>query len=215
MFKKKCSKCNKKIEKNHRFCPSCGQDLNLNSKEDYGFLGKDDLDDSFNSLFNTGSLPINKILKTAMKMSEKMVKEMQNQKPNQPNNSNFPHSNMKIKFMVNGKEVQLNNPQAQKRQIKPLKIKSTISDEKAKEFAKLPRKTPKTKMKRLSNSLVYELTMPGVKNINDVLINQLENSIEINALGKNKVYSKILNINLPIIGYKLDKDNLILELQAK
>jgi len=217
MFKKKCSKCNKKIEKSNRFCPSCGKDLNPNSKEDYGFLGKDDVDDSFNLMSNTDNLPINKILKTAMKMSEKMIRDMQKQsnQPNQSNPSNFPYSNMRIKFMVNGKEVPLNNNQRQQIK-KPDKIKpKKISDEKAKQFAKLPRKEPKTKMKRISNRLLYELSVPGVKDIEDVLINQLENSIEIKALSKNKVYSKILEINLPIVGYKLDKDNLILELQAK
>ena len=42
-------------------------------------------------------------------MSEKMIRDMQKQsnQQNQPNQSNFPHSNMRIKFMVNGKEVPL------------------------------------------------------------------------------------------------------------
>ena len=55
----------------------------------------------------------------------------------------------------------------------------------------------------------------GVVDVEDVLINQLENSIEIKALSKDKVYSKTLNINLPILSYELEKGNLILELQAK
>ena len=51
--------------------------------------------------------------------------------------------------------------------------------------------------------------------IDDVFINQLENSIEIKALSKDKVYSKILNVNLPILRYRLSNGNLILELQGK
>jgi len=212
MFKKKCSKCGRKIEKSYRFCPFCGQGINSNFKEDYGFLGRDDLDDNFDSMF-TNNLPINKILKTAMKMGEKMIRDMQKKEFNQPR-ENYSNSNMDVQFFVNGKKVFPEKQQIQKIS-EPKKIKTIISDEKAEKFAKLPRKTPKTKMKRFSNRLLYELTMPGVENINDVLINQLENSIEIKALGKNKVYSKIININLPIIDYKLNKGNLILELQTK
>ena len=120
---------------------------------------------------------------------------------------------MDIQFFVNGKKV---FPEKQIKMQKPEKIETrTISKEKANEFAKLPRKEPKTKMKRLSGKLLYELSVPGVSDINDVFINQLENSIEIKALSKTKVYSKTLEVNLPIIGYKLDKDNLILELHAK
>tara|TARA_Y100000310_G_C20612416_1_gene778728 strand:- start:87 stop:716 length:630 start_codon:yes stop_codon:yes gene_type:complete len=209
MFKKECSNCNKKIEKSHSFCPYCGTNLNPNTKEDYGFLGKDDFEDNFNPM-NT-NLPINKLFKTAMKMTEKMMKDMQNQETNRP--KEHYKNNMDIQFFVNGKKV---FPEKQIKMQKPEKIETrTISKEKANEFAKLPRKEPKTKMKRLSGKLLYELSVPGVSDINDVFINQLENSIEIKALSKTKVYSKTLEVNLPIIGYKLDKDNLILELQAK
>ena len=85
----------------------------------------------------------------------------------------------------------------------------------AKKLAKLPRKEPKTVMKRLSGKLIYELSIPGVKDVEDVLINQLESSIEIKAIAKDKVYSKTISITLPIKRYTLIKGNLILEFQAK
>ena len=97
----------------------------------------------------------------------------------------------------------------------PIKITNTISKEKLKRFSELPKTEPKSKIKRLSNKIIYELIVPGVDNIEDVLINQLENSVEIKALSKDKVYSKNLNINLPILRYHLVKDNLIIEMQAK
>ncbi len=210
MFKKKCPKCNRKIEKNCRFCPFCGQDLNSKyDKKNYGLLGKDDFDDSFESMFNNvNHIPINKILKTAMKMTEKMMRNI----PEQPKEH---YNNMDIQFFVNGKRVFPKKTQIRKEIQKPIKIEQNMSKEKAKQFAKLPRKEPKTKMKRLSGKLIYELELPGVKNINDILINQLENSIEIKALSKKKVYTKILNMNLPILNYSLNKENLILELQAR
>ncbi len=213
LFKKKCPQCKEKIEKSHKFCPFCGHNLNSKDKynnKDYGFLGRDDLDDSFGSMMN--NIPINKLFKTAMKMTEKMMKNIQegNQQKQNPN-----HPNMDIQFFVNGKRIlpQKISPQKQIQQIQ--KIRKDLPKEKADMFAKLPRKEPKTTMKRLSGRLVYELAVPGVQDINDVLINQLENSIEIKALSKDKVYSKTLNINLPIINYELDKGNLILELQVK
>jgi HSP20 family molecular chaperone IbpA len=209
MFGKKCPNCNRKIEKSHVFCPFCGYDLCDRDSEDFGFLGRDDFDDNFDSMFsNLSSVPINKILKTAMKMTEKMMKDM-NEKPREHSNNS-----MDIQFFVNGKKVFPETGTRQHEQ-KPAKIRNEISPEKAKKMSKLPREEPKTKMKRLGDKLVYELAVPGVDNIDDILINQLENSIEIKAISEKKVYSKNLSVNFPVIRYSLNEGNLTLELQAK
>jgi hypothetical protein len=221
MFKKKCPHCHEKIQKNYGFCPSCGE--NLTKKEDYGILGKNDAEEFIPDTF--GSPMIDKLFKTAEKMvsnmMEKQMKGISNQRKQNPNNPNQqnPFGNMRVQFYVNGKKVnvdpqQKQNNQNQKQNNQPRPVQQ-LSPEKAELFAKLPRKEPKTIMKRLSGKLIYELEVPGVKDISDVLINQLENSIEVKALAKTKVYSKTLNVNLPIIGYTLNKSNLIVELQAK
>ena len=70
-------------------------------------------------------------------------------------------------------------------------------------------------MKRIGNKIIYEVEVPGVDNIDNVMINQLETSIEIKALTKNKVYHKTLNLNLPILSYGLNDGNLVLELQGR
>lgn len=233
MFSKRCTKCKNKSSKNYDFCPYCGNNLNEeHDREDYGFLGKNDfiekemfpgIEDSF----------MDKMLSNAFKMAEKMLEKqmksiseemIENQsKPRMQNN--FPNmpGNVDVQFFVNGKKVfpQIPN-QAQQRgqeiheeskQV-PIRIKNKISEEKAEKFSKFPKKEPQSKVRRLSGKIIYELEVPGVKNISDVLINQLENSIEIKALGKDKVYSKTLNLNLPILRYKLDKGSLVLELQG-
>lgn len=218
MFKKKCSKCKNKIEKTYDFCPFCGK--NLKSKydnEDFGFLGKNDFIED-EKIFGIGSGFMDKMINKAMKMIEKQMREMPNEFNQNPNqNQTNPRSNMHVQFFVNGKKVFPQKVQAQQNQNQGLQKKKSpmLSKQKAEKFAKLPRKEPKTTMKRLAGKLVYELAMPGVEDVEDVLINQLESSIEIKALSKNKVYSKTLNVNLPVIGYELDKGNLILELQAK
>jgi HSP20 family molecular chaperone IbpA len=80
-------------------------------------------------------------------------------------------------------------------------------------LSKLPKEEPASRIRRLSGRILYELSVPGVNDMNNILINQLENSIEIKAIADNKVYSKTLNINLPILGYRLSQGNLTIELQ--
>ena len=79
-------------------------------------------------------------------------------------------------------------------------------------MAELPKKEPKTILKRLGDKIIYEIEMPEVKSLNDVLINYLENSIEIKAIGESAIYSKIIPINMPITNQELSEGKLILEL---
>jgi len=210
MFKKKCPNCDRKIENSHKFCPFCGYDISGRDNEDFGFLGRDDFDNNFESMFN--GFPLNKIFQSAMKMMEKTIRETQKQEVNPPKES-FSNS-MDIQFFVNGKKVF--PEQRVKQQIqKPVKIENELAPERIEKISKLPRKEPKTSMKRIGEKVVYELSVPGVEDINDILINQLENSIEVKAISKTKVYSKNLNVNLPILKYSLNRGNLTLELQAR
>ncbi|MEM2772259.1 MAG: hypothetical protein QXR88_00180, partial [Candidatus Pacearchaeota archaeon] len=93
--------------------------------------------------------------------------------------------------------------------IKEEKIKR-IKDESLKNIEKLPREEAKYKIKRLGNVIIYEINLPGVKSLDDIEIKKLENSIEIKAIGKDKVYFKLIPINLPIYKYELKKDKLII-----
>ncbi|MFA5174142.1 MAG: hypothetical protein WC438_03095 [Candidatus Pacearchaeota archaeon] len=206
MFNKKCSKCDKKVDRGYDFCPFCGN--NLTRKEDYGILGKNDFDQIPDLL---GGSMMDKLFKTAMKMVENQMKFMteENEKVQKKNTSN-----VDVQFYINGKKVNVVKPKQEIKQAPIKKIKE-LTEEQTKKLSKLPRKEPKTKMTRLSGRLIYELAVPGVENINDVLINQLETSIEIKAITEKKIYSKTINVNLPVLGYKLEKPNLIIELQAK
>jgi hypothetical protein len=214
MFKKKCPKCENKIEKKFDYCPYCGKDLKGKyDDKDYGFLGKNDFIEDGNMGFLGGSF-VDKIINSAMKMMEKQLRDLPNNVNERPNNfqGNVP-GNMKIKFMVNGKEVPLGQPK--RKQEAPKKVVTQISQEKAERIAKFPRKEPKAIMKRLSGKIIYELAVPGVKDIKDVLINQLESSIEIKAIAKDKVYLKTINVNLPVLRCMLEKGNLIVEFQGR
>jgi len=225
MFGKKCTRCGNKIKKDFKFCPSCS--LNLSSKhdqEDYGFLGRDDFvgDTMGEAMPITGFTDtfMDKMFNSAMKMLEKQMRNIQGEMNNpRQNRSHHPgsHPGLNVQFFVNGKKV---FPDGLRRQVnrneqEPANMQNNISKEKLEKFADLPRVEPKTKMKRLSGKVIYELAVPGVKDINDILINQLENSIEIKALSKKKVYSKNLNVKLPILGYGLKGDSLVVEMQGR
>ena len=225
MFKQRCPKCEKKIDKNYDFCPYCGRNLKSKSdNKDYGFLGKNDfLNKDENSMMSIGGGSIlDKMIKKAMQELPSLMKSMEEQQ-----NPNFRKNirkqlppNMRIKFMVNGKEIPVNQVnenqmQNQQKQESPKNVKPKLSNEQSKQLAKLPRKEPKTKLKRFSGKLVYELEVPGVNNLQNIIISKLENSIEIKAIAPKTIYSKTININLPILKCTLNDGNLVLELQAK
>lgn len=219
MFKKNCPKCNNKTQKNFEYCPHCGHDFNSNfHEEDYGILGKTDIikEDMFEKSMNSPF--IEKMFNQTLKMFEKQMRKMQEDSNQNKNQDQF-QSNTPIKhniqFFINGEKISQENSQIRKRNIQPKKIKQNVMPkEKLDRLAKLPKKEPSSKVRRIGAKIIYEINVPGVNDINDILINRLENSIEIKALSKDKVYSKTLNVNLPIIRYRLDNGNLFLELQG-
>ena len=87
-----------------------------------------------------------------------------------------------------------------------------MTKSKAAKFAKLPKAEPQTKVRRLTDRIVYEIDLPGINSIKDIILRKLENSIEIKAYAKDKAYFKLIPISLPIRRYKVENEKLILEL---
>ena len=121
--------------------------------------------------------------------------------------------------MINGKEINLNNgmeevvnPEKNEKS-KGIKFKK-FSEEQAKTFSKLPKKEPKTDLKRIADKISYEIEIPGVESFEDVSVLPLENTIEIKAITKEKAYSKSIPLNLPIVNYGFSKGLLVLEFQG-
>jgi len=225
MFKKRCPRCARKIDKDFDFCPYCGTDFRFERKmernRDYGFLGKDDLSDSpnfnaapfnLNNLF--GSKLFNSLFQELDKQLKEMDKEMAGEKEKRKNNG------ISISIsMSDGKnpDIRINGlgPGKTEKATEKVIPRRKISDEEAKKLAKLPKKEAKTEVRRFSNKIVYEIDLPGIKNLKDILINKLENSIEIKAFSKDTAYFKLLPVNLPILDYKLEDSKLILELKPQ
>ncbi|MBU4086715.1 MAG: zinc ribbon domain-containing protein [Nanoarchaeota archaeon] len=232
MFSKRCLRCDRKVSKDFDFCPFCGQDFRLNKKarreEDYGLLGRDDLFESrmpdmkmglplgFNNLFNT-------LLKEVDQQFKNLDKEMTSQASQKQKNIDMNGSGISISISTaTGKkpEIKVNafGPEFKDmkiQQAKEVKLEmQDISEEKAKAISKLPKKEAETKVRRLSNKIVYEIDLPGVKNIRDVVLNKLENSTEIKAFSKDKAYFKLLPVNFPLTNYSLKNEKLILEFRS-
>jgi len=232
--KKKCKRCGKKIDKKFDFCPYCGNrttDL-LEDKEDWGMLGKNDfisqeimLPAGLNSIFGSLMSNLEKQFKDIDKEFGKMEKNEVKTEKKFPgiiktggisisiSTSNNRLPIIKVNSMGNIPEFQ-EKTREMKRTIKEIEPKS-LSEENIKKFSKLPRKEPNTNVRRLSDKVIYEMDLPGVKSIKDVSIIKLENSIEIKAVAKDKAFFKLIPINLPIANYKISDGKLVLELEAK
>jgi len=87
----------------------------------------------------------------------------------------------------------------------------TFSKEQIEKFLKLKKQEPKSEIRRFSNSVIYELEIPKVKSIEDISIINLENSIELKAIGEDTAYTKIIPLKFPIKNYILSDGKLILE----
>lgn len=227
MLGKKCKKCDRKISKDFDFCPYCGLDFRWEKKQekekDFGLLGKNDMDLSnfqgfnirmpfgFNNLFNS---LLKEVDKQFRELDRGMVKDDKRKKIKPTNSISISISTEtgkkpEIKIKGFGPEFKQLEREMQVQEKIP---KSEITEERAKAFVGLPRKEALTKVRRLSNKIVYEIELPGVENLKDVIINKLENSIEIKAFSKDKAYFKLIPLNLPILSYKLEEGKLILEL---
>ena len=177
MFKKRCERCDKKIDRKFDYCPYCGLDM---TKDKYGMLGKSDDLAEMNNILKPRGIPnlfgglggniMEKMLNNAFRT---LAKEMNNineeEFKQETKQKNFPIAS-NFQLFINGRRVNLpefqNNMQEnqqQTNQIKKTKHKlPEISPEVLEKSKKLPRKEAKTKLTRLKEKIVYELETPGL-----------------------------------------------------
>ncbi|MBI2043902.1 zinc-ribbon domain-containing protein [Candidatus Pacearchaeota archaeon] len=212
MFKRKeCKNCGESIEKKYRFCPYCGELSSRRAIRNEGMLGEDDelieeMSGFSNSIFgNMGTKMMNKMFESAMKMIEKeMEKEMKRSEQEKVPKAEY-------QLFINGKRVQPKKIVHAKTKKAEIELPSNY----LKNFAALPKKEPKTNIRRFSDKVVYEITIPGVKEVNDLAVIKLENSLELKAVTKGKAYHKIIPINLPVVNYEFSEGKLVLEMDLK
>ena len=188
MFKKKvCPRCGKSLKDKYDFCPHCGTALEKKT-EDFGMLGKDDF---FSNNFNEMRLPfgfnLSNIVSTLMNSVEKQLKETEKR----PNKIEGAKRNIIINIagmpIANQMPTQIESPV--KKETKNISL-DNFSSEKLRKFSALPKEEPKTNIRRLSNKVIYEINLPGVKSAKDISILNLEKGIELKAVSEKKAYLK-------------------------
>jgi HSP20 family molecular chaperone IbpA len=224
--KKKCKRCGEKVKDDFNYCPYCNAPLkDVFDNEDWGMLGRNDLepDNNIKMPFGLNAL-FNSLLKDLNNQMQQGIQNNQNQQQNNNSKGKITkkQGGISISISTSGDkppEIKVrsfgNNPGIQEEQnVENVqkKVKLPVSD--SKKFSGLPKKEPLTNIRRLSNKVVYEIKLPGVKNVSDLSIVQLESSIEIKALAGKKVFYKIIPINLPINSYNLSNGVLTLELDS-
>jgi HSP20 family molecular chaperone IbpA len=217
MFKRKiCGRCGRSLKEKYDFCPHCGNALDR-KKENLGMLGKDDFFPNDNSNELRFPIGFNMVFNSLMKNLEKQFKAAE-KKPDKPENKK---GNISISISTFGDKlpvVKVNSLPSGIGNLETKEVKSksfdNLSSEKLKKFSKLPKEEPKTNIRRLSNKVIYEVDLPGVKSAKDISILNLEKGIELKAVSEKKAYLKSIPITLPILAYKLSKGKLFLELDA-
>lgn len=218
MFKKKsCLYCGKKINNSYDYCPYCGNSAdNKHKNENLGLLGKKD-SEQFNEIPFPSDL--NVLFNSLMRNLQKQMKNLDNFEKNQGDEKKIKRG-ISISISASGDKspkIKINSFDDKKfnQKIIEKKLLTNFSQEKLKNISELPREEALTNIRRLSDRVVYEINLPEVKSLKDISIIKLENSIEIKAISKNKVYFKLIPLNLPIINYNLSEGKLILELASK
>lgn len=229
-----CKNCGKKIEKSFVYCPYCG----FRQKEPDGLLDEIEEMERQPSLHSLPSFPssfpffgnFNKIFRNLIANIEREMEKVDKEiKPIK--STKLPVARgargISIKIQMNGGEpkIAITRFGEEKKEEKESEVKKEIKgetgikreigmqkdiSEKLEKLEKFPREEAKTKIKRLSDVIIYEISLPGVKDIRDVVIKKLENSIEIKAIAKDKIYFKLIPVALSIMKYELKKEKLFI-----
>ena len=203
---KKCTRCEGKLKEEYSFCPYCNLDLRNPDADmqDFGMLGKND--NIFGApLIGGGEMGISdSVFKSIFNNVVKMME-------NQMNNLNVDNENMdkpEITQLPNGVQIRI-GPRVHKHKHET-KLR-TISDEQRERMSKLPRGQAKADVRRLSDKVIYELSTPGVDNVEDIFVSKVESGYEVKALGKKKIYFNSLQVGLPLRKYSIKDSKLTME----
>jgi len=210
MLKRKCPDCAKKIDRSFRYCPWCGTSIkSYKDSEDFGILGKNDHVDERKmqqeqNPFSAMGLPmgLDKMMGPLMKQLERELSNLEKENGQMP-------KNIKITFGAPG--MALPTP-TQKRTQQNIKLEK-VSEEETKRRQGLEKKEAESKVKRLSDKIIYEIDTPGIKNRKDVSITQLAEGIEIKAYTEDTCYTKTIPLQIEISNYTVQEGKVIVEMK--
>lgn len=203
MLKKKCPSCAKKISKSFSYCPHCGVSFKAREdKENFGMLGRND----------------NEIVQEELKLPfgiEKIMGSLVKQLEKQMGNVDFKD----MQGMPKNINIRIARGVPQMGQVvhkAPQKSGNTIvvSDKENERRMRLPKVEVDAKIRRLANSIIYEIKAPGIRNKEDVVVTELATGLEIKAYSNNKCYVKFIPLKVEVIEYYVDKEKVFVELKS-
>jgi len=206
MTKKKCPVCDKKIESKFSFCPHCGASFKSNrSNNDFGMLGNNDV---INKIENEVKLPfgMEKMMGSLIKQLEKQMGSI-----NLEGTNGMPKG-IKIKIARNPQMNQMGQVIQEKPKVQQNEIK--ISEKESQRRTSLPKIDAESKIKRLSNIIIYEIETPGVKNKEDVVLTELATGLEIKAYSKDKCYVKFIPLKVEVIKYYVAQEKVFVDIKG-
>jgi len=211
--KKKCENCNEKIEEKFSYCPTCGCSVFDSEKdqEEFGLLGKDDYVEQQIDPYGPQSFGLtDKIIGS---MFNSLMKNLDKQFKNQVREAEKDLDRAEVRSFPNGVSIKISGPVGNKagKHGKQNPRTREIGKEQLKKMTSFPRAEAKTNVKRVGDKVVYELTTPGVSSPEDIFISKLESGYEIKALGTKKIYVNSVPINLPLKGFSVLKNKLVVE----
>lgn len=203
--KAKCKLCNSKIKEEFSYCPYCGHHLLSKEEElrEFGMLGKVDSireleNNPFASMGITDKI-LNSLISSLVKNIDKQIKDVS------------PEEKTEITQLPNGIKIKINTNQPKQLKKSTKQAPRKISEEQLRKLSELPRETAKSKVRRLSDKVVYELSAPGIESPDNIFFSKLESGYEIKAIGKKKIYVNSLPIELPLRGFAIEKDRILVE----
>ena len=206
MLKKQCSGCGKKIEKKFDYCPWCGNSFKKQKeKANFGMIGR--VDEQNGNLFASElKLPFgfNKILTSLMKQIENEMQDIEG----------LPQNPRGIKIKVSTGLPGQVKKQPIKEARAPRIQEEEITDEEKARRSGLPQGEAESRVKRIGDTILYEITAPGIKSKKDVAIVNLEEGIQIKIYTKDMCYTKTIPLRIEITQMSIKKDKLIVEMRG-
>jgi len=197
---KKCKDCGQKIKDDWNFCPNCGEELRDELSEENIFGSIEDefkrIDKMFASDFD--------FPKFDMKMPKKsngvniIIRSGTGMRPQVEVKTSGGYKQLEPEIKRN-----LGIASAPVKEIKSLRSISRIAEE------------PETDIKNEGSKQIIQIKLPDIKNLSDVEVKKLEQSLEIKAFGKDKTYFKLIPIpsNSNIVKKEFKNENLKIEIE--
>lgn len=185
--KKKCYFCGKKIRKSWKWCPYCGSRQG-NKEDEEGLLFSRELERLSESELGFQD-------KIGIKMINLLMKELGKQMTRLNKELDWP----------GGFNITISSEDFPKQEIKKQKTRTSkkkilaedkiVEESDEKRFYGLEEEEAKADVRRLSDKIVYEISMPGVKKEEDILIIESNLGVEIRGISDKKVLVKSIPLN--------------------